>query len=102
MAFPNVKTKPSNGTVIDRSGATTGTSSQEVMASNESRTYLAFQNISDTTMFVNFGASATTDDNSLRVLSGGSITFNGGWIPSQAINVICSSASKKFVAKEGI
>jgi hypothetical protein len=35
-------------------------------------------------------------------LSGGSITFNGGWIPSQAINVICSSASKKFVAKEGI
>lgn len=99
---PNVKTKPSAGTVIDRSGVTTGTVSQQVMAANESRTYLVIQNISDTTMFVNFGAAATADDNSLRVLSGGSITFNGGWVPSDAVNVICSSSGKKWVAKEGI
>jgi len=96
------KTKPLSGEVIDRSGATTGTSSQEVMPVNESRTYLVFQNISDTTMYVNFGALATTDTDSIKVNSGGSITFNGGWVPNQVVNVICSSAGKKWVAKEGV
>jgi hypothetical protein len=99
---PNVKTRPSNGIVIDRSAATTGTSSQEVMPANESRVYLVFQNISDTIMHINFGAAATADSNSIRVNAGGSVTFNGGWVPSQAVNVICSSSGKKWVAKEGI
>jgi hypothetical protein len=99
---PNVKSKPSNGIVIDHSGSTGGTVTEEVMPANASRTYLVFQNISDTTMHVNFGADATADTDSIRVTAGGSVTFNGNWVPSQSVNVICSSASKKFVAKEGI
>lgn len=100
---PNVRTKPSNGIVIDRSGAIlAGGVSFEVMPANESRTYLVFQNISDTIMHINFGAAATVDSNSIRVGAGGSVTFNGGWVPSQAVNVICSSSGKSWVAKEGI
>jgi hypothetical protein len=59
MGFPNVKTKPSSGNVLDHSTETAVTTAalgaQSVMPANESRTYLVFQNISDTLMRINFG-----------------------------------------------
>lgn len=96
----NVRTRPTAGMIVDHSTTTTG-SSQLVMAEQASRAYLVIQNISDTAMVVNFGAAATADD-SISLAAGGSVTFNGGWVPSQAVYLLCSSASKKFVAKEGI
>jgi hypothetical protein len=90
------------GSITDRSGTiATLNVSQQVAAANESRAYFVFQNISDTTMYVNFDAAATVDSNSIKVNSNGSITFDSGWVPRGAVNVICSSASKKWVAKEG-
>ena len=104
MAFPNVKTKPSTGTIINRSGATvtaSGFGLQSVMPANPSRTYLVFQNISDTTMLINFGETAGALD-SITVAPNGSVTFNAGWVPSQEVFLRCSTNSKNFVAKEGV
>ena len=106
MGFPNVKTKPSTGNVIERSGSTAfsalvASGLQTVMPANESRTYLVFQNASDTLMRINFGAAAT-EANGIQVPPGGSVTFNSSWVPSQAVFLRCSSDAKPFVAKEGI
>ena len=105
MGHPNVKTKPSTGNVIDYSSSTAVTTAaagtQSVMSANESRTYLVFQNISDTVMNINFGATALTT-NSITVQPGGSVTFNSAWVPSQQVFLRCSSTGKEFVAKEGI
>lgn len=102
MSHPNVKIRPSAGPVIDRSGTiAAAATSQTVMAENPSRAYLLFQNISDTTMWVNFGSAAAADSTSIQVLAGGAITFNSGWVPTDAVNVLCATDTKAFVAKEG-
>ena len=105
MGHPNVKTKPSTGNVLDHSTETAVTTAalgaQSVMPANESRTYLVFQNISDTLMRINFGEVAT-ELNGIQVQPGGSVTFNSAWVPSQELFVRCSSTTKKFVAKQGI
>jgi hypothetical protein len=104
MGHPNVKTKPSNGNVLDHSSASSGAApsgAHIVMLANESRTYFVFQNISDTVMSINFGANAGAAD-SIVVQPGGSVTFNSAWVPSQEVRLRCSSASKSYVAKQGI
>jgi hypothetical protein len=104
MGFPNVKTKPSTGSVLDHSSTTSGVApygAHIVMPANESRTYLVFQNISDTVMSINFGANAEAADG-IVVQPGGSVTFNSAWVPSQQVRLRCSSASKSYVAKQGI
>ena len=104
MGHPNVKTKPSNGNVLDHSSASSGAApsgAHIVMLANESRTYFVFQNISDTVMSINFGADAGAAD-SIVVQPGGSVTFNSAWVPSQQVFLRCSSTGKEFVAKEGI
>lgn len=88
--------------LIDKSGSIlTGGVSQKVADKNPSRGCLIVQNISDTTMYVNFGASATADD-SIQLLPGGSITFNGAWVPGDEVHLLCSTSGKKFVCKEGV
>jgi hypothetical protein len=104
MGFPNVKTKPSTGTVLDHSSTTSGAAPSGghiVMVANESRTYFVFQNVSDTVMSINFAADAGAS-NSIVVQPGGSVTFNSAWVPSQEVRLRCSSASKAYVAKQGI
>ena len=105
MANPNVRTKPSTGVLIDRSATLTNEFFITVALENKSRTYFLFQNISDATMWLNVGDVATADNNSIYVAPQGSLLFNGTFVPSGNINVICPAASggdKKFVAKEGI
>ena len=104
MGFPNVKTKPSTGNVLDHSSASSGAAAAGahiVMVANESRTYFVFQNISDTVMSINFGADAGAADG-IVVQPGGSVTFNSAWVPSQEVRLRCSSSSKSYVAKQGI
>lgn len=91
---------PSTGTIADFSGSSTG-ASQKVLDANTSRRYLVVQNISDTTMWLNFGATATADD-SVQLLPGGSATFNGAWVPGDEVHLLCSTSGKKFVCKEGV
>jgi hypothetical protein len=105
MGFPNVKTKPSTGSVIDRSGSTAVTTAaagtQSVMSANESRTYLVFQNISDTVMNINFGATALTT-NSIHRAAGRQRHVQLGLGAFATSFLRCSSTGKEFVAKEGI
>jgi hypothetical protein len=104
MGNPNVRIKPSTGRVFNYSGVTGGGSAegqQLVMDANQSRTYLVFQNNSDTLMRINFANYAVPDD-SIAVQPGGSVTFNSAWVPSDAVYLVCTSTGKSFVAKEGI
>ena len=105
MGNPNVRTKPSTGALIDRSQTLTSELFVTVALENPSRSYFVFQNISDATMWLNVGDVATADNNSIYIAPQGSVLFNGTFVPSGVINVICPAASggdKKFVAKEGI
>jgi hypothetical protein len=105
MANPNVRTKPSTGVLIDRSATLNIDLFVTVALENPSRTYFLFQNISDATMWLNIGGVATADNDSIYVAPQGSVIFNGSFVPSGIVNVICPAASggdKKFVAKEGI
>lgn len=95
-------TAPVIGSLTDRSGSiAAGGTSQEVAPAKANRAYFIFQNISDTAMWINFGAAATADNNSIYLAAQGSVLFNGSFIPSQSVNVLCVTTGKKFVAKEG-
>jgi hypothetical protein len=101
---PNVKIKPSTGDVLDHSSTTSGAApsgAHIVMVANASRTYLVFQNVSDTVMSINFGADAGAADG-IVVQPGGSVTFNSAWVPSQEVRLRCSSTGKAYVAKQGV
>jgi len=92
-----VNIAPRNGAVTVTAGTTSGTAntSAQALASSSTRRYLLIQNISDTDMYFNFGAAATTSH--LLVKSGGAeITFETGFVPTDAVNVICSAASKSY------
>lgn len=84
----------------DVSGTSTG-STQVVVAANQQRRGFLIQNISDTAMHINFGATATAGAGSILLASAGGIWIapvNG--VPTTAINLICASPSKAFTAKE--
>ena len=89
--------RPNRGAITVTTGTTSGTAntSTEALATNSTRAYLLIQNISDTDMYFNFGAAATTS-NMLITKSGGGIVFESGFVPTDAVNVICSAASKSY------
>lgn len=89
-----------SGTLEDgSSNITSGGTSQEVFSEKAGRSYLFFENISDTTMYVNFGSVATSI-NSYEILTGESIKFDTGFVPLDSVNVLCATTSKVFVAKQ--
>jgi hypothetical protein len=92
-----LQVRPRNGTFTVTSGSTSASAntSAQALASNSNRQYLLIQNVSDTDMYFNFGATATTD-HLFIAKSGGGIVFESGFVPTDAVNVICSSASKKY------
>lgn len=87
------------GPLADGSGTCTG-STQAVFAANASRRYLLIQNISDTAIYVNFGADADTDSHSVKLAAGDTLVFETGFVPTSAVNIL-GTATKKFVAKQG-
>jgi hypothetical protein len=92
----------STGTITTRSSTiTTGGTSQQVAASNTSRKYFVIQNISDTAMYLGAGYTPTTTTGLLLSANGGGIVFETSFIPTQAINVLCATTGKAFVAWEG-
>jgi hypothetical protein len=89
--------RPRNAAVTVTAGTTSGTAntSAQALASSTTRQYLLIQNISDTDMYFNFGAAATTS-NMLITKTGGGVVFETGFVPTDAVNVICSAASKSY------
>lgn len=88
-------------TPVDGSGTiTTGGTSQTVFAANSGRRYFEFQNISDTDMYINFGAAAVADSNSFKLVPGAVYVNASNYCPKGSINVICATTGKKFVTKQ--
>lgn len=98
----NTNIIPQSGNITTRSSTiTTGGTSQQVAASNTSRKYFAIQNISDTDMYLGVGYTPTTTTGILLSKSGGGFVFESNFIPTQAINILCATTGKAFVAWEG-
>ena len=89
------------GPLTDGSGTiVSANTSQKIFDAKPQRNYLLFINNSDTLMYVNIDAVASTT-NSYPVYPQGQLSFEDGFIPSGQINVICASTGKSFIAKEG-
>jgi hypothetical protein len=90
-----------NGSVVKVRGTTSAVANTSQPAPaplssfSANRRYLFFQNISDTDMYINFGATATYDD-LLVVKNGGTIVFETTFVPTDSLNVVCSAPSKKY------
>jgi hypothetical protein len=92
---------PTQGAPTDRSGAiTSGGTSQTLAAALSTRVYIEIQNISDETMYINFGAAATTDSNSFKIIAGGSYVNPQQFCPTGTITIIGATTGEKFIAKE--
>lgn len=90
------------GKLIDRSGSTKAAATSEVIALRFERRYFFFQNLSDTTMWLNFGADATEGAGSIRVEPDTQpLFFEGEFIPAQDVRLICSAQDKAYTCKEG-
>jgi hypothetical protein len=88
--------------LTDRSGSLSGHSSPQAVAiANPDRQYFFFQNISDETLWIDFGTTATEDSPSIRIAAGGSFVMEGSFVSTDSISVIGATSSKKYVAKEG-
>ena len=90
-----VAIRPRHAAVSVVTGTTANTSSNSVLAQNTTRQYLLFQNLSDTDMNINFGAAASSST-MLIPKNGGGIVFETGFVPTDAVNLICTAASKAY------
>lgn len=77
---------------------TAGGTAQELFAANAERRSFIFQNISDTAMWLNFGATAAADAPSIYIAAGA--YFEPFIAPTTSISVFCATTGKKFTAKE--
>lgn len=73
---------------------TTGGTSQIAQAA-VSRSYIFIQNTSDTAMYLNFGAVATTG-HILLAANGGSWTNHPASCPVNSINILCATTGKTY------
>ena len=88
------------GPVSNLSGEiTVAGTSQNVSEANENRRYFILQNISDTDMYVGVGYTPEVGLGLLIAKNGGTLTCDS-FVPSEEINVICSTVGKKFTAFE--
>ena len=84
----------------DASGTiTSGGNAQTALTDNDARTYLFILNVSDTTMYVNFGVTAVADSPSIPLLAGAALTFEGAYVPGDYVSVIGATTAKKFIIK---
>jgi len=84
---------------------TTGGTSQQVFAYNQSRRFLLIENpvAATETLFCNFGATASlTLGTSISLVAGGSYyAVQPNFVPKDAINCNATTTGHAFTAKEG-
>jgi hypothetical protein len=76
-------------------GAITAGGTSQVAQAASSRSYIFIQNTSDTAMYLNFGAAATSG-HILLAANGGSWTNHANSCPVQSINVLCATTGKTY------
>jgi hypothetical protein len=101
-ASSNVTVKPTAGTLIDRSGTTSGSinTSTQLAPANPNRKYLLIQNTGANTIWVNFTSAATASQPSIQLLMGGSFVQESSFVSQEVVNVLSATASSAFTAKE--
>lgn len=78
-----------------------GGTAQTIIPANTSRRYLLVQNVSDAVMWVDIGATAVESQPSILLLAnGGSLVFEGAFIPTGLVSVRGATTGKAFTAKE--
>lgn len=106
-ATPVVVT-PAGGALTDAAARTitVGGTSQTVFAANAARRYLIIQNLSADELFVNFGAAATAGSPSIGLapadgaIPGGTVIFEGSYIPTSSVTIIGATTGDSFSAKQ--
>lgn len=89
------------GALTDRSGTVTaGGTSQQIAAANASRKCFFYQNTSDETQYLNFGAAASAA-NSIEIASKGYWENPPNFCPTGTVNMLGATTAKSFTAKEG-
>lgn len=89
------------GSLTDRSGSiTAGGASQQLAAALATRRYLLVQNNSAEVLWVNFGTAAVGDQPSVSIPIAGTFVMDGGFVDTQAVNIIGATTGSKFTAKE--
>jgi hypothetical protein len=79
---------------------TTANTSQQVFG-NQKRSYLLVQNNSDTDMWLGIGSTPSVN-NGIRLLAGGGgYVAEDEFVPSGAVNILCSVSGKAFYALQG-
>lgn len=94
---------PVKGTLTDNSGSTSATpsTSTQIMAANSSRKYLLIENLSTTVnIYINFTSAATAGSGSYLLLPGGSIVQETGFVSTEAVTVLSTTASVPYTAKQ--
>jgi hypothetical protein len=89
-----------SGGFTDHSGVTPDAASHVVAAANASRHYLMIQNISDDTLWVNFGVAAVLTQPSIRLRAGAVYIMESSFINTASVNLI-GAAGLAYVVKEG-
>lgn len=89
-----------NGGFTDHSGVTPDALSHVVAAANATRHYLMIQNISDDTLWVNFGVAAVTNQPSIRLRAGAVYIMESSFLNTASVNLI-GAAGLAYVIKEG-
>lgn len=94
--------EPVSGALTDRSGSITVTNvSQQLAPANSTRKYLLIQNVSGSDLWVNFGADANAAQPSIKLKPDERLVFDGGFVPTQAINILGGALTQTWAAKEG-
>lgn len=105
-----VVTPVAQGALTNRSGTiTAGGTAQVLAAANTARRYLMIQNASVGTLWVSLDTTAVAGSPSIALEgcnvandgSGGSLVFEGSFIPTGAISIIGATTGQAFVGKEG-
>lgn len=85
---------------ITHTAHSAGTSSNEAVSANTSRSYLLLQNDSDTAVYAKFGSDAVVGEG-IKISSGESVEFYN-FIPTDSINTIHNgTGSKTLLVTEG-
>lgn len=93
---------PVRGAITNRSGTITlGGTSQTLAAANAARSYFFVQNISTDVLWIDFGVAAVQDQPSVKLCPEATFVMEGGFVSTDAINIIGPTTGAKFVAKEG-
>lgn len=91
---------PSRGGTVATSTVTVGIASTAVLAANTSRGFLVLQNDSTEDIYVDFGKAAVLNAGLRLNAAGGAIVLDKV-VPTQAINAICASGTKRLLVIEG-